>query len=80
MYIGNRRMMMTVDRTLILGLAGLMAIAAALGAQSNTAAKEPSYIVDASMRADANCPDGPTHKAVGILSEQPVGSLALVLL
>jgi hypothetical protein len=71
---------MTLDRTLVAGLAGLIVIAAALGVQSRAAPQTTSSFVGVSISQSENCPNARSHKAVGTWSDQPVGSLALVLL
>jgi hypothetical protein len=68
---------MKYDLTLILGLAGLLIIAAGLDARLMvTPAKTAAYKADAPMGLNINCPKTAEETKLDV----PVGSLALILL
>jgi hypothetical protein len=70
-------MTMKLDLTLILGLAGLLVIAAGLDARSTAApAKMAAHMTGAPMALNINCPKTTEETKL----DAPIGSLALVLL
>jgi hypothetical protein len=71
---------MTLDRTLIAGGLGLVAIVAALGSKANSVpiATQSGFLY-VSVQANSHCPDEKAVKAIEMRTENPVGLLSLVL-
>jgi hypothetical protein len=70
----------TLDRTLIAGGLGLVAIVVALGAKANSVPiASNSGFRYVSVTSDGSCPNDKAMKAIVGRPEKPVGSLSLVL-